>query len=163
MGTPLLQTKLYIPPPRPELVPRPRLIERLNAGLDRKLTLVRAVMHTGDDLPNVSATASMREAVETMSAKRLGMTCVTDENGALAGVLTDGDLRRRMLGVQAPLNGAVAEAMIRSPATISPEALASEALKIMEERKITSLPVVDEHRRLLGVVHLQDLWRTELF
>lgn len=131
--------------------------------LGRQLLLVEQLMHTGDGLPAVSEEVSVREAVETMSAKGLGMTCVIDAEGRLAGLLTDGDLRRRMLREPEPLAGGVAAAMIRSPLTIGPAALASEALRRMEQRKITSLPVIDDRRRLLGVIQIHDLWRTELF
>jgi arabinose-5-phosphate isomerase len=131
--------------------------------LGRKLRLVSTVMHTGAELPRVATSASMRETLEEITHKRLGMTCVVERDDRLAGVLTDGDLRRRMSTVPAPLEGTAAEAMTPTPATIEPEALASSALKMMEERRITSLPVVDRKRKLLGVVHLHDLWRTELF
>ena len=91
------------------------------------------------------------------------MTCVVDGDGRLTGVLTDGDLRRRLLRVPDPLQGTAADAMTTGPTTIAPHAVASEALKFMEQRKITALPVVDDDGRLVGVVHLHDLWRTELF
>jgi len=131
--------------------------------LGRKLRLVATVMHTGAELPRVEASTGMRETLAQITQKRLGMTCVVEADGRLAGVLTDGDLRRRMTTVPAPLEGTAAEAMTRSPATIDPEALASAALKMMEDRRITSLPVVDGNHKLVGVVHLHDLWRTELF
>ncbi len=131
--------------------------------LGKKLLSVRDLMHSGEDVPKVAAAASMREAVREMSAKRLGMTCVVDEGGHLAGVLTDGDLRRRMLREDRPLEGTAADAMSGSPATIGPEALASAALRQMEERKITALPVVDPAGILVGVIQIHDLWRTELF
>lgn len=131
--------------------------------IGRKLRLVRSVMHTGDDVPSVTETTPLPDAVRQMSAKRLGMTCVVDGDGRLAGVVTDGDLRRRVVDVADPLDGAAADAMTRSPVTIGPDAVAAEALKLMEQRKITALPVVDGERRLIGVVHLHDLWRTELF
>jgi len=131
--------------------------------LGRKLRLVRSVMHAGDEFPCVSETASMRDTIEEMSAKRLGMTCVVDGGGHLAGVVTDGDVRRRLVGVPTPLDGKAMDVMTASPATISPDAVASEALRLMEERRITSLPVVDGDGALAGVVHLHDLWRTELF
>jgi arabinose-5-phosphate isomerase len=131
--------------------------------LGRKLLEVRMLMHRGDGLPVVPESAAMQEAVQEMSRKKLGMTCVVDGNGRLVGVLTDGDLRRRMLAAARPLEGTVAEAMTSTPVTIGPEALATEALKIMEERKITSVPVVDASRALLGVIQIHDLWRTELF
>jgi arabinose-5-phosphate isomerase len=131
--------------------------------LGGRLRLVRSVMHSGEELPVVAETTPMRETMAEMSGKRLGMTCVLAADGRLAGVVTDGDLRRRMLSIPAPLEGTAADAMTSSPTTIAPDAVASEALKLMEERRITSLPVIDDDGKLLGVVHLHDLWRTELF
>jgi arabinose-5-phosphate isomerase len=131
--------------------------------LGRKLLQVETLMHKGDAVPSVGEDASMKEAVEEMSAKKLGMTCVVDADRRLTGILTDGDLRRRMLGVEVPLEGTAGEAAMRDPTTIAPSALATEALKIMEEKKITSLPVLDEGGPLLGVIQIHDLWRTELF
>jgi arabinose-5-phosphate isomerase len=98
-----------------------------------------------------------------MSRKRLGMTCVVHPDGRLAGVLTDGDLRRRMLQHARPMEGTVDDVMSRAPSTIGAEALAAEALRVMEERRITSLPVVDAQSGLQGVIQIHDLWRTELF
>ena len=131
--------------------------------LGRKLQRVEPLMHSGDDLPQVLASAPLREAVEELSRKRLGMVCVIDDDGRLTGVLTDGDLRRRMLEVDAPLSGDADGAMTPDPLTIPPAALAGEALKCMEERKITALPVVDAGGKLLGLIQIHDLWRTELF
>ena len=131
--------------------------------LGRKLMIVGSLMHREDEVPQVDGATPLREAVEEISRKRLGMVCVVDGEGRLAGVLTDGDLRRRLVGVPAPLEGTAAEAMTPGPRTIAPDALATEALRIMEERKITSLPVVDDRRQLLGVIQIHDLWRTELF
>jgi arabinose-5-phosphate isomerase len=131
--------------------------------LGRKLLRVAELMHTGPGLPAVPDTHSMRETVQEMSAKRLGMTCVVDADGRLVGVVTDGDLRRLVLRSDRPLEGVVRDAMTTTPTTIESDALATEALRLMEERKITSLPVVDGERRLLGVIQIHDLWRTELF
>jgi arabinose-5-phosphate isomerase len=131
--------------------------------LGRKLLLVEQVMHSGESLPVVRLDVSFETAVREMSAKRLGMTCVVDEAGRLVGVITDGDLRRRLLREDQPLNGRSDEAMTQNPATISPSSLATEALRLLEEKKITSLPVVDVAGNLLGVVQIHDLWRTELF
>ena len=125
--------------------------------------MVRSVMHCDEELPRVHEETDMTQAVEEMSRKRLGMTCVLDGQDRLTGVLTDGDLRRWMLQVSKPLEGTAANAMTSAPLTIAPEALATEALKLMEERKITSLPVVEDDRSLVGVVQIHDLWRTELF
>ena len=131
--------------------------------LGRRVLEVRQLQHEGNSLPSVPDTASFADALHEISAKKLGMTCVVDGAGRLAGILTDGDIRRRMLSVPKPLEGGVADAMIRQPITIGPDALATEALRIMEEKKITSIPVVDGDRKLLGVVQIHDLWRTELF
>ena len=131
--------------------------------LGRKLLLVESLMHRGDGIPSVPETASLAEAVREMSAKGLGMTCVVDGQGGLVGVLTDGDLRRRMLKVDRPLDGPVRESMTRSPLTIGDRALATEALRRMEERKVTSLAVTGDDGRLVGVIQIHDLWRTELF
>jgi arabinose-5-phosphate isomerase len=143
----------------------PRDFARFHPGgrLGRKLLLVEALMHRDTDLPRVADTASLSDAVEEMSGKRLGMTCVVDAAGRLVGVITDGDLRRRMLRISAPLEGTAEDAMTRTPSTVPPDALATAALRIMEERKITSLPVVDAERRVLGVIQIHDLWRTQLF
>jgi arabinose-5-phosphate isomerase len=131
--------------------------------LGRRLLQVRDLMHTGDGLPTVLESDDLHTAVEEVSAKKLGMACVVDEAGRLAGIITDGDLRRRMLRLETPLNGTASEAMSRGPSTIGPDALATEALKIMEQKKITSLPVVSPDGELCGVIQIHDLWRTELF
>ena len=131
--------------------------------LGRKIVEVRELMHRDDGVPQVRESATLEEAVREISAKRLGMTCVVDGSGRLVGILTDGDLRRRLLAAERPLAGGVAEAMTRSPVTIAPDALAGEALRILEERKITSLAVVEPDRKLAGVLQIHDLWRTQLF
>ncbi len=131
--------------------------------LGRKLLQVSELMHSGGGVPSVPPDAPMTVTIREMSAKGLGMTCVVDGEGRLAGVLTDGDLRRLMLRLERPLETTAREAMTTRPVTIGPDALATEALRLMEERKITSLPVVDSDRRLLGVIQIHDLWRTELF
>jgi arabinose-5-phosphate isomerase len=131
--------------------------------LGRALQQIGDLMHGGDDLPVVRETVPMRAVVEEIDRKRLGMACVVDEKGTLVGVVTDGDLRRRMLRVADPAAGTAKDAMTRDPVTIRADALASAALQGMEARKITSLPVVDEAGRLVGVIQIHDLWRTELF
>ncbi len=131
--------------------------------LGRKLLLVAELMHSGEGIPAVGVDASMVEAIREMSAKRLGMTCVLEPDGKLWGILTDGDLRRRLLGAASALEGTAGSAATRAAVTIAPDALATEALRIMEERRITSLPVVEPGRRVVGVIQIHDLWRTELF
>ena len=133
--------------------------------LGRKLMTVDAVMKGGDAAPRVLPTTTMPDVIHQMSSKRLGMTCVVGADGRLAGVFTDGDLRRLMM--TRPPNAVLAltagEAMTPNPVTIGRSLLAVEALRIMETHKITSVVVVDEDRRVAGVVHLHDLWRTQMF
>jgi len=131
--------------------------------LGRKLVQVQHLMHGADRLPAVREDEPMDKTVREMSNKKLGMTCVVDADSRLVGVLTDGDLRRRLLEVGNPLQGTAGEAMTGAPTTILPASLATEALRIMEEKKITSLPVVDGEGNLLGVIQIHDLWRTQLF
>lgn len=131
--------------------------------LGRKITEVRELMRVGDAVPRVHPSASMADAVHEMSAKGLGMTCVVDDAERLVGILTDGDLRRLLLCSDRPLQGPVADVMTNNPVTIFPEALAGEALHLLEDRKITSLAVADATRRLVGVLQIHDLWRTQLF
>ena len=124
--------------------------------------LVR-VEHSGSALPRVAQDSSMPDVFHEMSAKGLGMTTVVEADGRLAGILTDGDLRRLMEKHRgAVLEMCAADGMTKTPQTIGPHVLASEALNLMEKKKITSVVVVDERRRVLGVVHLHDLWTLEL-
>jgi arabinose-5-phosphate isomerase len=132
--------------------------------LGRRLMQVRTLMHDGARLPSVLPEAALASAVAEIAAKGLGMTCVADAAGRLVGVITDGDLRRRLLShPSTPLDGTVADLMTRDPVSVHLEALAVEGLRRMEERKITALPVVDGEGGLRGVIQIHDLWRTELF
>jgi len=131
--------------------------------LGHRLIQVRDLMHHGDDLPAVGDDATLRDAVRVMDERRLGVVCMVDGDGRLAGVLTDGDLRRRSLRSDRPLDGLARDAMTVRPSTIAPDALAAEALAALERRKITSLPVVEPGGRLVGLIQIHDLWRTELF
>ncbi|MGD0781329.1 MAG: KpsF/GutQ family sugar-phosphate isomerase [Candidatus Aminicenantales bacterium] len=132
-------------------------------ALGRKLLRVETLMHKGDDIPRVGAGAPMAEAIEEMTRKRLGMTCVVHPDGTLAGIITDGDLRR-MIGRHkaALLKRTAAEGLTPHPVTIGRNDLATEALNLMERKKITSLVVVAGDGRVEGVIHLHDLWRTEM-
>ncbi len=132
-------------------------------GLGRKLLKVREVMHSGEDLPRVGPATAMREAILEMSRKRLGVTSVVDGDGRLLGCITDGDLRRLLEADPNPLDHQAGDCMTPRPKTIGAEELASAALRAMEEKRITSLFVVDGENRLEGLVHLHDLWRLELF
>jgi arabinose-5-phosphate isomerase len=130
--------------------------------LGKRLMRAEQLMHAGEALPVVRPDTAMKDVIYEMSRKGLGMTCVVDDGGRLAGIITDGDLRRHM-GEPGILERRADAVMTRSPVTIARNVLAVEALRLMEQRKITALVVVDAERRLEGVVHLHDLWRTEMF
>jgi arabinose-5-phosphate isomerase len=132
-------------------------------SLGKRLLRVDKLMHAGDKLPRVATHTAMAEVFHEMSAKKLGMTTVVNADGTLAGILTDGDLRRLMEkhgGKVVEMN--LSDCITRDPQTIGPSVLASEALTLMEKRRITSVIVVDAERKVLGVVHLHDLWGLEL-
>jgi arabinose-5-phosphate isomerase len=130
--------------------------------LGKRLARVESLMHTGDALPCVTPQTRMPDVIYEMSRKKLGVTAVVDTE-KLIGVISDGDLRRLLekRGKDA-LDLTAGEAMTRNPRTIAPGEFAATALALMEEKKITSLMVVDGDRRLRGIVHLHDLWSTGL-
>ncbi len=130
--------------------------------LGRRLMRVEHAMHAGNAAPVVRISTLMPDVFHEMSSKRLGMTCVVDDEGYLAGVFTDGDLRRLMTRSPNVLALTAGEVMTRNPITIHRQMLAVEALRIMETHKITSVVVVDAERCVEGVVHLHDLWRTQM-
>ena len=131
--------------------------------LGKKLLRVEHLMHAGAAMPRVDVSSAMPDVFHEMSAKKLGMTTVTTSAGRLAGILTDGDLRRLMEKHRgAALELTAGEAMTSNPQTIAPHTLASEALNLMEKRRITSVVVTDEGGIALGVVHLHDLWTLQL-
>ena len=132
-------------------------------ALGRRLLLhIRDVMHTGDDVPRVADTATLGEALMEMSRKRLGMTAVVDAEGRLAGLFTDGDLRRTLdAGVDVRGTG-IANVMTASPRTIGEDALAVEAAQLMEAHKINALLVVDAERRVVGALNIHDLLRARV-
>ena len=131
-------------------------------GLGKRLMRVESLMHTGRQLPSVGTATPVRAVVAEISVKGLGMTCVVGEGGRLAGIITDGDLRRHM-DVPNLLDKEASAVMPAGPHTIDRSLLAVQALAVMEQRKITSLVVVDENHRVEGVLHLHDLWRTQMF
>ena len=130
--------------------------------LGKRLARAEALMHTGEALPRVFATTKMPEVIYEMSRKKLGVTTVVDGD-KLLGIISDGDLRRLLerRGKDA-LDMTAAECMTAEAKTISGSEFAATALAIMEERKITSLVVVDENNNVQGIVHLHDLWGTEM-
>jgi len=131
--------------------------------LGKRLMRVESVMHGGDQVPVVQPATGMPDVIHEMSSKRLGMTCVADDRRRLVGIVTDGDLRRHLSPTVNLLGLTASDVMTRRPVTVDRSLLAVEALKIMEERKITSLVVVDADGVIDGVVHLHDLWRTQMF
>jgi arabinose-5-phosphate isomerase len=131
--------------------------------LGKKLLRVEDVMATGEQVPRVRPGTAMKEVLFEMTRKRLGMTTVTDEGGRLLGLISDGDLRRQMeRHGNTLLDHTAGQCMTARPLTVARRDLATAALAVMEERKITSLPVVDEAGVVEGVVHLHDLWKTEM-
>ena len=130
--------------------------------LGKRLMRAEQLMHSGDQAPVVRASDEMREVIYEISRKKLGMSCVVDAAGRLVGIITDGDLRRHMADTADLLAQRAEAVMSRNPVTIPPDTLAVEVLNTLERRKITSVVVVNGEQQVLGVVHLHDLWRTEM-
>ena len=125
--------------------------------LGRKLLLtVEELMHAGDAIPVATRETKLREAIVEMSRKRLGSVVVNDR-GRIIGILTDGDVRRVFEKNENPLDESVERHMTQTPETIVQDALAADALRLMQERSITILPVVDSNQKLCGIIHLHDL------
>ena len=131
--------------------------------LGRKLLRVEDLMHRGDEIPRVGPATPMKDVLFEMTRKRLGLTTVTEPEGLLLGMLSDGDLRRQMerhgYGL---LDRTAAECMTRGPVLIGRRELATVALDVMESKKITALLVVDGEGGIEGVLQLHDLWKTEM-
>lgn len=131
--------------------------------LGRKLLRVEDLMHRGEEIPRVGPATLMKDVLFEMTRKRLGLTTVTEPDGRLLGMLSDGDLRRQMerhgYGL---LDRTAAECMTREPVLVGPRELATVALDVMESRKITALLVTDGEGRIEGVLQLHDLWKTEM-
>ena len=130
--------------------------------LGKRLARVESLMHSGDALPCVSPSTRMPDVIYEMSRKKLGVTAVI-EGERLVGIISDGDLRRLLeKRGKDVMDMSAEEAMSRTPKTVSADQFAASAIAIMEEKKITSLMVVDDEGRLKGIVHLHDLWGTEM-
>jgi len=128
--------------------------------LGRRLLLrVDEVMHKGNAIPSVDFDANLKTALMEMTQKKLGMTTILHDNKQLAGIFTDGDIRRAFDNNVDIHQTSIKEVMTKDPKVISPEMLAAEALHIMETHKITSLIVVDENKIPLGVIHMHDILR----
>ncbi|MCH6483242.1 KpsF/GutQ family sugar-phosphate isomerase [Pseudoxanthomonas sp. LH2527] len=133
-------------------------------SLGRRLLLhITDVMHAGDDVPRVDVGATLSEALVEMSRKRLGMTAVVDGDGRLAGLFTDGDLRRTLDNPALDVRSArIADVMTRAPKTIGADQLAVEAARLMETHKISGLIVVDDELRPVGALNIHDLLRARV-
>jgi arabinose-5-phosphate isomerase len=145
---------------------RPEEFARLHPGgkLGKKLARVVDLMHTGSEVPKVLTNTGMEEVIYEMSRKGLGITAVMSPDDFLQGVISDGDLRRLLQAKRAEfLNLNAGDCMTPNPITIGQDELATKALNILEENKITSLMVTDPTGNLVGVIHLHDLWGTEMF
>src|SRR5574341_2335126 len=131
--------------------------------LGKKLLRVEDLMHTGDGVPRVGPDTKMKEVLFEMTRKRLGLTTVVEADGTLLGVISDGDLRRQLeRHGYAIFDRSAAECMTRSPVLVGRRELATRALDLLETRRITALLVTDEEGRIEGVLHLHDLWKTEM-
>jgi len=130
--------------------------------LGKRLARVESLMHSGEALPCVTPATKMPDVIYEMSRKKLGVTAVV-EGERLVGIISDGDLRRLLEKRGKDVMDLTAgEAMTRDPKTIGRDEFAATAIAMMEEKKITSLMVVDGDRRIEGIVHLHDLWETEM-
>lgn len=128
----------------------------------RLLTHVSDVMRTGEAVPSVRADVTVLDAVREITKKHIGMTAVVDDNGCLTGIFTEGDLRRLIEARGDIRNIKIAEVMTKTPATIAPEAMAASAAKILDERLINQLLVVDADGRLVGALHIHDLMSSKV-
>lgn len=127
-------------------------------AIGRQILLsVADLMHGDDRCPRVNETSLLKDAVYEMTSKGLGMTTVTGEDGALVGVITDGDLRRVFQKYENPLTMKVSDLMGRNPKTIRADKLAAEALRVLEDHAITSLVITDAANRPVGVIHIHDI------
>lgn len=130
----------------------------------KKLLRIESLMHKGRQIAQVSLEAPMKDVIQEISKKKLGMTCVVNDEEKLVGIITDGDLRRRIQEFgKSFLEKTARDCMTPDALTVNKEDLATTALNIMEENKITSLIIKDKEGKIEGIIHLHDLWRTEMF
>jgi len=125
----------------------------------RLLIHVKDLMHTGEAIPMVTLDTLLPDAIKEMSAKTFGITAIVDQQGAMCGVFSDGDIRRAIGTLSNPNTTTLEHLMTSKGKTINPDQLAAEALELMEKHKITSLFVVDAERKPTGIIHLHDLLR----
>lgn len=144
---------------------KPEDFARLHPGgkLGKHLLKVEELMHSGEQVPKVGRDTTMKDVIYEMSRKGLGITTVQDGRGSLLGVITDGDLRRLMEADTDPLHRSAGDVMHPGGVTIDPASLATAALRLLETRRITSVVVADGGGRVVGILHLHDLWGVGLF
>lgn len=128
----------------------------------RLLTHVRDIMHSGKNIPAVPLQAMLSDAIMEMSRKGLGMTAIVDANQHVLGIYTDGDLRRTLEKQLEFSSTAISTVMSRQPRSISANALAVEAVRVMEEHSISQMLVVDEDNKLVGALNMNDLLRAKV-
>ena len=139
---------------------------RLHPGgrLGKKLAKVGELMHRGEKIPKVTEETGMDAVIYEMSKKGLGITSVVQDDDRLVGVISDGDLRRLLQEEREEvLSRTASQCMTKDPLTIGQDELATGALHLMEQKKITSLMVTDASEKVIGIIHLHDLWGTEMF
>jgi arabinose-5-phosphate isomerase len=124
---------------------------------------VQDIMHTGEEIPRIAQHARIRDALLEMTTKKLGMTAIVDDNERVVGIFTDGDLRRLLERATDIHTTAISEAMTRAFTHIAQDCLASEALYIMEEKRINALLVINENAQLTGAINMQDLLKSGIF
>jgi arabinose-5-phosphate isomerase len=130
----------------------------------KKLLKIKNLMHKGRKIARVSQKTPMKAVLEEITRKKLGMTCVIDKQGKLLGIITDGDLRRLIQKFGKNLLQKTAQdCMTPNPVTIDKADLATKGLNLMEKNKITSLIIKNKKGEIEGIIHLHDLWRTEMF
>jgi arabinose-5-phosphate isomerase len=134
----------------------------LQALANQALLHVKDVMRSGEAVPKVSAQASLKEAIAEMTRGRIGMTAVLDSSSQVCGIFTDGDLRRALQAATDVRAIRVGDVMTKGPRTIRPEALAAEAVNVMESHKVNQLLVVDSGGDLVGALNMHDLFRAKV-
>jgi arabinose-5-phosphate isomerase len=144
---------------------RPEDFARLHPGgkLGKKLLKVGDLMRTGERMPKVSSDALMKDVIYEISRKGIGVTSVVDSQDRVVGIISDGDLRRHLEKDERLLQRTAEDCMTTHPKAIPEEELATKALNLMEQMRITSLLVLDEENRLKGIIHIHDLWKTQMF
>ena len=123
----------------------------------RLLVKVRDLMHTGDELPIIHVSKTFKEALMEMTGKNLGAVLIVDDEGKLDGIFTDGDMKRALFPEPCTFDTTISDLMIKNPKSVHPDILAIRALDVMEQYNITVLPVIDENRNLIGLIHMHDV------